>query len=133
MIGEANEHRDEGRFFAIGDVHGCSTALRALLEAIAPRPDDTIVTLDDYIDWGPHSRGVIQTLIDLSSKCRLIPLLGNHEEMLLAALESGSELRYWLQFGGEETLNSYEYDGRSEIIPGEHVDFPRGCRDYYEI
>lgn len=132
MIREAKEHRDEGRVFAVGDVHGCSVALRALLDAINPRPGDTIVTLGDYIDWGPDSRGVIETLIELSSKCRLIPLLGNHEEMLLAALESGSELRYWLEFGGEETLNSYEYDGRDDMIPKAHVDFFRGCRDYHE-
>jgi len=30
-----------------------ATALRTLIEAIGPRPEDTIVTLGDYIDWGP--------------------------------------------------------------------------------
>jgi len=132
MTREANEDERGGRLFAIGDVHGCSTALRALLGAIDPRPDDTIVTLGDYIDWGPDSRGVIETLIDLSGKRHLIPLLGNHEEMLLGAQESGSELRYWLQFGGEDTLNSYEYDGGADMVPREHLKFLRGCRDYYE-
>ena len=38
------------RLFAIGDIHGCSTALRALIEAIDPKPDDTIVSLGDIID-----------------------------------------------------------------------------------
>jgi serine/threonine protein phosphatase 1 len=122
----------EGRLFAIGDIHGCSTVLRTLNDAIAPRPEDTIVTLGDYIDWGPDSRGVIDLLIDLSRRCHLVPLLGNHEEMLLAALKSFSELRYLLQFGGEETLNSYQYDGGQEMIPREHVQFIKGCRDYYE-
>ena len=121
-----------GRLFAIGDVHGCSTALGTLIEAIGPRPDDTIVTLGDYIDWGPDSRGVLDLLIDLSGRCNLVPLLGNHEEMLLAALESGSELRYWLQFGGDETLNSYRYDGEEDMIPEEHVRFIRTCRDFHE-
>lgn len=30
--------RPEGRLFAIGDIHGCSTALRTLVDAIDPRP-----------------------------------------------------------------------------------------------
>src|ERR1700685_1596316 len=38
------------RTIAIGDIHGCSAALDALLEAIRPRPADRIVTLGDYID-----------------------------------------------------------------------------------
>lgn len=132
MSRDEGEIRPEGRLFAIGDVHGCSAALAALVDAIDPRPEDTIVTLGDYIDWGPDSRGVLDLLIGLSRRCRLVPLLGNHEEMLLAALESGPDLRYWLGFGGEQTLNSYEYDGGGDMIPDEHVRFLRGCRDYFE-
>jgi serine/threonine protein phosphatase 1 len=132
MIQEDEKYRHQGRLFAIGDVHGCSTALRTLIEAIDPRPEDTVVTLGDYIDWGPDSRGVIDLLIGLSGRCNLVPLLGNHEEMLLAALESGDELRSWLRFGGEETLNSYPYDGGREMIPEDHVRFIRGCRDFHE-
>jgi hypothetical protein len=37
-----------GRLFAIGDIHGCSTALQALIEAVQPRPDDTIIVLGDF-------------------------------------------------------------------------------------
>ena len=72
-----------GRTIAIGDIHGCSAALDALLDAIRPRPEDTIVTLGDYIDRGPDSRGVLDRLIDLGRRCRLVPLLGNHDQMLL--------------------------------------------------
>ena len=70
---------------AIGDIHGCSAALDALLDAIRPRPEDTIVTLGDYINRGPDSRGVLDRLIDLGRRCRLVPLLGNHDQMLLEA------------------------------------------------
>ena len=120
-----------GRLFAVGDIHGCSTALGVLIEAIDPRPDDTIVTLGDYVDWGPDSRSVIRQLIELSGRCRLVPLLGNHEEMLIQALESDSALRSWLDFGGEQTLLSYPYDGKDIIEPA-HVAFIRGCRDFFE-
>ena len=78
------------RLFAIGDIHGCNVALRALIEAIEPRTDDTIVVLGDVIDWGPDSRDCVQQLIALSGQCQMIPILGNHEELLLQALESDS-------------------------------------------
>ena len=45
-----------GRTIAIGDIHGCSEALRAIVEAIQPQHHDTIVTLGDYIDRGPDGR-----------------------------------------------------------------------------
>jgi len=120
-----------GRLFAVGDIHGCSTALSTLIEAIDPQSDDTIVTLGDYVDWGPNSRSVIRHLVELSARCILIPLLGNHEEMLIHALVSDSALRAWLDFGGEQTLLSYPYDGK-DIIDPDHVRFIRGCRDFFE-
>ena len=98
---------DQPRVIAIGDIHGCSTALEKLLAAIKPGKSDTIVTLGDHIDWGPDSRGVLDMLISLSHRCRLISLLGNHEEMLLAARQSRSELVYWMKLGGTATMDSY--------------------------
>jgi hypothetical protein len=56
------------RLFAIGDIHGCSVALRTLIYEIDPQPEDTIVVLGDVIDWGPDSRKCVQQLIDLSSR-----------------------------------------------------------------
>jgi serine/threonine protein phosphatase 1 len=128
------------RSIAIGDVHGCSAALAALVRAIHPTALDTLVFLGDYIDRGPDSRGVLEQVIALAERCTLVPLLGNHEEMLLAALEGPSELRYWLKFGGTEALASYGYRGGPELrpadlralIPVEHLQFIKGCRDYYE-
>src|SRR5205085_519802 len=79
------------RTIAIGDIHGCAQALAILIEAIRPCVQDEIVTLGDYIDGGPDSRGVLNQLLALSGRCRLVPLMGNHEQMLLAALESRSE------------------------------------------
>lgn len=121
------------RLFGIGDIHGCNVALKALIEAIDPTAEDTIVVLGDVIDWGPDSRDCVQQLIDLSGRCQFILVRGNHEEMLYAALESQSELRYWLNFGGEETLKSYPYQGGDEFIDREHVRFLKAeARDYHE-
>lgn len=35
----------EGRIIAIGDIHGCSKALEALLDLLALQLDDTLITL----------------------------------------------------------------------------------------
>ncbi len=120
------------REIAIGDIHGCSRALDALIQAIQPGPDDTIVTLGDYIDWGPDSRGVLDHLIALGERCTLVPIRGNHEEMLLAAREGRSDQQFWLKFGGRATLASYGLDEDPKRIPAEQMRFIQGCRDYFE-
>ena len=71
-----------GRLLAIGDIHGCLPALETVLAAVSPRPNDTLVLLGDYVDRGPQSRGVIERLLALKEQCCLVPLLGNHDEMM---------------------------------------------------
>jgi serine/threonine protein phosphatase 1 len=119
------------RTIAIGDIHGCSAALDALLEAIRPRLDDTIVALGDYINRGPDSKGVIERLIKLSHQCRLVPLLGNHDHMLLAA-RSGLHTMNWIRMGGLATLQSYGTVFELNLIPDDHIKFLKSCLDYYE-
>jgi serine/threonine protein phosphatase 1 len=120
------------RIIAIGDIHGCSTALKALLAAISPTEHDTIVTLGDYVDRGPDSRGVIDQLIDLGRQCKLIPLMGNHEEMMLEVIRDKQPPFRWLQYGGVDTLDSYRFSGDMSVIPESHLEFFRSMRDYYE-
>jgi serine/threonine protein phosphatase 1 len=127
-----------GRTIAIGDIHGCCAALSAVIKAIAPGPEDTLVTLGDYIDRGPDSKGVLELLIPLAGRCRLVPLLGNHEEMLLAALADRAALRTWLSCGGVEALRSYGWApggprrALADLIPRRHQQFLAGCRSYHE-
>lgn len=118
------------RIIAIGDIHGCSQALRGLLERIAPTSSDTIVTLGDYVDRGPDSRGVICELMELQRTCQLIPLLGNHEIMMLSALNGDLDVSTWLRFGGAETVASY--NGELESIDPQHREFLAGCRHFHE-
>jgi serine/threonine protein phosphatase 1 len=133
MTVNKDTNRAEGRLFAIGDIHGCSTALRVLIEAIDPRPEDTLVILGDFIDCGPASKGVVEQLISLSNRCRLISVLGNHEEMLLNARESKSEFRFWMKFGGKETLESYSTHSTDlDVIPADHIRFIQSCQRYVE-
>jgi serine/threonine protein phosphatase 1 len=118
------------RIIAIGDIHGCSQALRALLEAIAPTRSDTIVTLGDYVDRGPDSRGVLCELLELQKSCQLIPLLGNHEIMMQSVLNGCLEPHIWQRYGGAETVASY--DGQIDSIDEQHREFLDDCRHYHE-
>lgn len=124
------------RVIAIGDIHGCSLALAALVDEIAPTEDDVIVTLGDYVDRGPDSRGVIDQLLSLGGRTQLVPLIGNHEVMMLNALNAAasgqltSETHMWLGCGGQETMESY--GGHPNDIPRSHLEFIKNCRRYFE-
>jgi serine/threonine protein phosphatase 1 len=120
------------RTLAIGDIHGCLPALETLLSAIRPQGDDTLVLLGDYVDRGPQSRQTLDRLILLQGQCRLVPLLGNHDDMLLNVYDGQTRLYIeWLMFGGNATLESYD-TLRPQDIPAEHIAFLRGCRLYFE-
>jgi serine/threonine protein phosphatase 1 len=111
------------RILAIGDVHGASTSLDALLAAVRPTPDDLLVFLGDYVDRGPDSRGVLDRLIALGQSHRCVFLRGNHELMMTRARHDRGELRMWLSVGGMQTLASYGRAGTLADVPAEHWDF----------
>ncbi len=107
------------RRIVIGDVHGHFAGLMALLEAIAPNPNDQVYFLGDLIDRGPQSAQVVEFVKQSS----YISLLGNHEQLLLSAFPNGKAyppaLQAWLYSGGQETAASY---GKLEI-PRDHLEW----------
>lgn len=123
-------HVPTARTFAIGDIHGCSLALAALVDVIQPNQDDLVVLLGDYVDRGPDSRGVIEQIFHLRDQTNLVALSGNHELMMLAACGSRATLGDWLLCGGDATLASY--GGSLDQVPAEHLDFLRSCQPYFE-
>ena len=121
------------RVIAIGDVHGCATALRKLIELIDPQPDDTLIQLGDCVDRGPDSRQVIDELLALRQKCRLVPLLGNHEEMMLNYLDGKPQPDDWLLVGGAATVESYrDANGKLRPVPSTQLEYIRTWADYFE-
>lgn len=119
-----------GRTLIIGDIHGCDVALETLLAMLAPRAADTVVLLGDLIDRGPDSRKVVEILLELREGCRLISILGNHEEMLLDALQDPERSPLWWEYGGRETVLSY--GGRIENVPQEHTEFLASGLPFWE-
>ena len=98
------------RLYAVGDVHGRLDLLGLLLDAIdadAGSAAYTTVLLGDYIDRGPDAAGVLDHLVERGRGSRLAPLLGNHEQLLLAFLASPETGPAWMDIGGGATLASY--------------------------
>jgi len=118
------------RILAIGDMHGCVTALDTLLAEIDLQPEDTLVTLGDYCDRGPDTKGVLERLIALSASHHLAALRGNHDTMMLAARQDFAQAVAWKEVGGIETLESY---GSLEAVPKTHWAFlETQCMDLWE-
>jgi serine/threonine protein phosphatase 1 len=119
-----------GRTIVIGDIHGCDVALDVLLRELAPAAGDTVIQLGDVVDRGPDTRACIDRMLELRTQCRLIHLLGNHEEMFLDALAGGAWSNAWLGYGGREMLAAY--GGSLDAVPSKHVDYIKAGRDYHE-
>ena len=113
----------KSRTLAVGDVHGCRVALETVLAAAAPVAGDVVVTLGDYIDRGPDTRGVLDYLTTWRRRhpgVRLVALRGNHEIMLLNGRVSREAAEMWLGVGGERALASYA----TAASPGSPADIP---------
>jgi serine/threonine protein phosphatase 1 len=124
------------RTLAIGDIHGCSRALELILDMVQPQPKDVVITLGDYVDRGPDSRGVIDRLLDLRRQCVLIPLQGNHDIMMLKARHDQSAFEDWLLSGGKQAMQSYGveplWSNLTTGVPWNHWRFLEGCEPYYQ-
>lgn len=103
------------RIYAIGDIHGRFDLLRQLLDkieehsrALPPTRSLYVIFIGDLIDRGPQSAQVLAMLYDLQQKTdHVIVLLGNHEDVMLQALDGDMDaLRGWLAVGGKQTLKS---------------------------
>ena len=133
--------------YAIGDIHGQLGMLLTALERIEADGgvDAQIIFLGDYVDRGPDSRGVIDTLIQGKAQGRnWITLKGNHDRMFQWFMEDVPRHDphmlvgyHWFheRLGGVETMASYgiTFDDRTRlqdvhaqacpIVPQSHVDF----------
>jgi serine/threonine protein phosphatase 1 len=102
--------------YAVGDIHGCYDLLYRLLVEIEddlsrakPLEPPIFVFLGDYIDRGPDSRRVVQTLAAIQTKSSIDArfIRGNHEQAMLDFLDGVDNADAWLFYGGLETLASY--------------------------
>ena len=144
-----NSHREtdataneNARLYVIGDIHGRLDLLNQVIGAIyrdveAYGSVALTVTLGDYIDRGPASRGVLDRLISNPFPTPFVALKGNHEALLEAFLANPAVGKHWRSLGGAETLHSYgvpvgmlmaaDYaeaaDRLRAALPAEHLSF----------
>ncbi len=109
--------------YAIGDIHGQKEMLDNALALIAADggADAQIIFLGDYVDRGPDSRGVIDTLMEGQAADKpWTCLLGNHDRFFARFIREGRQHDprvksglNWLnpRLGGAQTLASYGVTG----------------------
>jgi serine/threonine protein phosphatase 1 len=104
---------DDKRVYIIGDIHGRSDLLDRMVNAIYRDiekhswRESLTITLGDYVDRGPDSRGVLERLARNPFPGEYLPLKGNHEVLFESFLHQGAGVEFLRQFGGLETLHSY--------------------------
>ena len=113
MSDKSYDLQEASRIYVVGDIHGRLDLLDQVLAKIdsdmklAPSAEAFAVTLGDYVDRGPNSRGVIERLIQNPFSMPYIPLRGNHEELFESFFKTPSLGSQWRHLGGLETLHSY--------------------------
>lgn len=120
--------------YAIADLHGRHDLLLMALDKIAEHADCTsytLVTLGDYVDRGPESRKIIETLMGLrGAPFKAVCLKGNHEDMMVATLTMPLHPNWWVGNGGGATLVSYGHPRRGDydpaVVPREHIEWLAG-------
>jgi len=123
------------RNLAIGDIHGCLTALNTLLDFVQPHSDDRLITLGDYVDRGPASAQVLDRMLELGTEYALVPLRGNHDVTMLAARSEFPSFRTWMEMGGNTVLRSYNLPVSWQCmdgIPALHWQFLESTLPFYD-
>ncbi|MGW8315692.1 MAG: metallophosphoesterase family protein [Bacteroidales bacterium] len=96
-------------YWFIGDIHGEWRLLERLLEQVQRFEPEHILFVGDYIDRGPHSREVVELIMQMDVEVTC--LMGNHEMMMLNAVEDlgigYSPVELWYYNGGEATVQSF--------------------------
>jgi serine/threonine protein phosphatase 1 len=107
------------RKLVISDIHGCYNEFRQLLKKVNYNPQrDQLILLGDYIDRGYNSYKTVKYIQTLQTKYNnIIALKGNHEDLLIQAINNHSSLNYynWIINGGSDTKNSYNYNNKDII------------------
>jgi serine/threonine protein phosphatase 1 len=135
--------------YIIGDIHGMHDALVSLLSRIEEHKRNAggtaeLVFLGDYIDRGPKSYEVLDTVNKLTLNpgifTKVTALAGNHEDMMIAAVYGQSSYDGWCSNGGTDTINSLMHaygatwdDIESELMQSSLVKWVANLPVFYEL
>lgn len=106
------------KVYCVSDLHGQYDIFKRIKEFM--KEDDVCYVLGDCVDRGP---GSIKILLDIMVDKRFKMILGNHEQMMLEALDSAEEgvmdFQHWYGNGGYKThmeLMKYERGTQLAIL-----------------
>lgn len=127
----------------IGDIHGCFHSLQKIYEKLNGITE--IYAVGDLVDRGKYSKEAVEFCIKNSIK----PVKGNHEDMLIRAIDSSDkffgfmfkEAEHYYYNGGRETQYSYINSRlfsnfknfRTELKVTGHYDYLKNLPLKYEI
>ena len=104
---EKIHEKDFERIFITSDIHGYYSLFLKLLDKIQLTKNDLLIIMGDSCDRGPQSYELYKKYMELSEQGYNIKhLLGNHEDMLYKAVQSGDDA-HWYRNGGEKTDISF--------------------------
>jgi len=127
-----------GKIFAIGDIHGCNSRLDNMMEKLhINKKEDSLVFIGDYVDRGPDSKGVVDSILEIRKTVdNVICLKGNHELMFLNYYCEHRDEERFMYNGGLITLISYGFmrEGWAENldVPESHMQFFSTLQPFYE-
>lgn len=129
--------------YAVGDIHGRADLLHEVHRRMdrdwraRPAQRRLEIYLGDYVDRGPDSALVIAMLRERATASTIMPLMGNHESILLHFLDGRMSDKDWLDWGGAATALSYGVNpsrepvlsaALSRAVPLEDIHFLRSLR-----
>jgi len=121
-----------GRQLLVGDIHGCARTLEGLLLKIDLNTDDQIFFVGDYINKGPDSKGVLDTLIALRKKHQHIYFLrGNNESYFYKTLKK-SESRVLRLARRYKVEDLFKYEGSKFFLRKRYRKFLKSTLHYIE-
>ncbi len=140
----------EAEVFAVGDIHGRTDLLAALINEAAREPKlrdkRAIVFLGDLIDRGPDSLGAIDLAAGAKERIGAdegIALMGNHETIMRLAFDSDTPwddaidaLETWIANGGDSTMAEFVKNGEApeyldDILTDARASLPPRVRDWF--
>ncbi|ALI99047.1 metallophosphoesterase family protein [Rufibacter tibetensis] len=112
--------------YAISDIHGCLATFKKMVEEVIQlEPTDHLYLLGDYINKGPDSKGVLDYIFSLQRQgFQLTCLRGNHDQLLLDAIDKGEHTVWLSEEDKQKTLQNFGVSHFKDI-PSNYIAFIR--------
>lgn len=120
------------RHHFVGDVHGMSAALDALMSELTPGAGDVVVFLGDLIDKGPDSIGVVRAVRTMAEDAAFdVHLIeGNHEDLHRRYRRNLTERP---EVAAEQAARNPELDALTHLLAPEDTAFLDAAIPFYRV